>query len=76
MSMLNFSGGFHDPLLQRVFGWVPSSPPPRFTTISGMAAMRGVGGPGFWAPKITAMDALQVAHGDSCVPVLSGLGGG
>eukprot|EP00434_Breviolum_minutum_P045085 symbB.v1.2.040348.t1/scaffold7162.1/size12977/1 len=25
----------------------------------GMAAMRGVGGPGFWAPKITAMDALQ-----------------
>ena len=22
--------------------------------------MRGVGGPGFWAPKITAMDALQV----------------
>ena len=24
--------------------------------------MRGVGGPGFWAPKITAMDALQVGR--------------
>ena len=30
--------------------------------LQGMAAMRGVGGPGFWAPKITAMDALQVGR--------------
>lgn len=40
---------------------------PSFSTsflawLQGMAAMRGVGGPGFWAPKITAMDALQVGR--------------
>lgn len=28
----------------------------------GMAARGGVGGPGFWAPKIAAADALKVAY--------------
>eukprot|EP00930_Biecheleria_cincta_P106003 TRINITY_DN9919_c0_g1_i1.p1 TRINITY_DN9919_c0_g1~~TRINITY_DN9919_c0_g1_i1.p1 ORF type:complete len:1128 (+),score=242.49 TRINITY_DN9919_c0_g1_i1:258-3386(+) len=41
----------------------------------GMAARGGVGGPGFWAPKIGPADALKVLDEVLAVPMAAGIGG-